>query len=101
MTVNHLADQLSADEDFTSVAALYASDHLGKSDLPLAQVLSEVIADEHAPYLATMRYRDSPACASARSGKTSGNSRAKKTARDSGSTSQYRLRPCPMWGLAR
>ncbi|MDX3070694.1 hypothetical protein PV518_52755 [Streptomyces sp. ND04-05B] len=59
MTVNHLADQLSADEDFTSVAALYASDHLGKSDLPLAQVLSEVIADEHAPYLATMRYRDS------------------------------------------
>ncbi|MFE1821639.1 BREX-2 system adenine-specific DNA-methyltransferase PglX [Streptomyces anulatus] len=59
MTVNNLADQLSTDEDFTSVAALYASDHLGKPDLPLAQVLSEVVADEHVPYLAAMRYKDS------------------------------------------
>ncbi|MFE4756563.1 BREX-2 system adenine-specific DNA-methyltransferase PglX [Streptomyces mirabilis] len=58
MTVNYLADQLSTDEDFTSVAALYASDHLGKPDLPLARVLSEVIADEHVPYLAAMRYKD-------------------------------------------
>ncbi|MDV9186681.1 BREX-2 system adenine-specific DNA-methyltransferase PglX [Streptomyces sp. SR27] len=59
MTVNNLADQLSTDEDFTSVAALYAADHLGKPDLPLAQVLSEVVADEHVPYLAAMRYKDS------------------------------------------
>ncbi|WP_406117018.1 BREX-2 system adenine-specific DNA-methyltransferase PglX [Streptomyces anulatus] len=59
MTVNNLADQLSTDEDFTSVAALYASDHLGKPDLPLAQVLSDVVADEHVPYLAAMRYKDS------------------------------------------
>ncbi|CAM5704904.1 BREX-2 system adenine-specific DNA-methyltransferase PglX [Streptomyces hirsutus] len=58
MTVNYLADQLSADDDFTSVAALYASDHLGKPDLPLAQILTEVIADEHVPYLAAMRYKD-------------------------------------------
>jgi hypothetical protein len=58
MTVNYLADQLSADEDFTAVAALYASDHLVKPDLPLAQVLTEVIADEHVPYLAAMRYKD-------------------------------------------
>ncbi|MFH8973745.1 BREX-2 system adenine-specific DNA-methyltransferase PglX [Streptomyces sp. NPDC017890] len=58
MTVNHLADQLGADEDFVSVAALYASDHLGKPDLPLAQILTEVIADEHVPYLAAMRYKD-------------------------------------------
>nr|WP_031507533.1 hypothetical protein [Streptomyces megasporus] len=59
MTVNYLASQLSSDADFTSVAALYAADHLGKPDLPLAQILSEVIADEHVPYLAAMRYKDS------------------------------------------
>lgn len=59
MTVNYLADQLSSDGDLVAVAALYASDHLGKPDLPLAQVLSEVIADEHVPYLAAMRYKDS------------------------------------------
>ncbi|GAA3377572.1 BREX-2 system adenine-specific DNA-methyltransferase PglX [Streptomyces sannanensis] len=59
MTVNNLADRLSTDEDFTSVAALYARDHLGKPDLPLAQVLSEVVADEHVPYLAAIRYKDS------------------------------------------
>ncbi|MFJ7291410.1 BREX-2 system adenine-specific DNA-methyltransferase PglX [Streptomyces collinus] len=58
MTVNYLADQLGMDEDFTAVAALYASDHLGKPDLPLAQILTEVIADEHVPYLAAMRYKD-------------------------------------------
>jgi hypothetical protein len=58
MTVNYLADQLITDEDFIAVAALYASDHLGKPDLPLAQILTEVIADEHVPYLAAMRYKD-------------------------------------------
>lgn len=41
------------------MAALYAADHLKKPDLPLAQVLSEIIADEHVPYLAAMRYKDS------------------------------------------
>ncbi|MFJ7592203.1 BREX-2 system adenine-specific DNA-methyltransferase PglX [Streptomyces sp. NPDC097617] len=59
MTVNYLADRMSSDTDFLSVAALYAADHLGMPDLPLAQVLSEVIADEHVPYLAAMRYKDS------------------------------------------
>ncbi|WP_217245863.1 BREX-2 system adenine-specific DNA-methyltransferase PglX [Streptomyces sp. AC602_WCS936] len=58
MTVNYLADQLGADEDFVSVAALYASDHLDKPDLPLAQILTDVITDEHVPYLAAMRYKD-------------------------------------------
>ncbi|MFF5841049.1 BREX-2 system adenine-specific DNA-methyltransferase PglX [Streptomyces massasporeus] len=59
MSVNYLADQLSTDDEFVSVAALYASDHLDKPDLPLPQVLTEVIADEHVPYLAAMRYKDS------------------------------------------
>ncbi|MEU5235408.1 BREX-2 system adenine-specific DNA-methyltransferase PglX [Streptomyces lydicus] len=58
LTVNQLADALSSDADFTSVAALYASDHLNKPDLPLGQVLADVIADEHVPYLAAMRYKD-------------------------------------------
>ncbi|MFD3910754.1 BREX-2 system adenine-specific DNA-methyltransferase PglX [Streptomyces sp. NPDC058603] len=59
MTVNYLADRLSSNADFLSVAALYAADHLGKPDLPLAQVLTEVVADEHVPYLAALRYKDS------------------------------------------
>lgn len=59
LTVNNLADRLGSDPDFTSVAALYAADHLKKPDLPLAQILSEVLADEHVPYLAAMRYKDS------------------------------------------
>ncbi|MFD6149343.1 BREX-2 system adenine-specific DNA-methyltransferase PglX [Streptomyces sp. NPDC060243] len=59
LTVNNLADRLSSDPDFTSVAALYATDHLKKPDLPLAQILNEVVADEHVPYLAAMRYKDS------------------------------------------
>nr|WP_196191517.1 BREX-2 system adenine-specific DNA-methyltransferase PglX [Streptomyces sp. BRB081] len=59
LTVNNLADQLGSDPDFTAVAALYAVDHLKKPDLPLAQILSEVLADEHVPYLAAMRYKDS------------------------------------------
>lgn len=58
MTVNYLADQLSSDADLVSVAALYASDHLDMPDLPLAQVLTMVIADEHVPYLAALRYKD-------------------------------------------
>ena len=59
LTVSQLADQFRADEDMQSVAALYASDHLGKRDLPLAKVLEEVIKDEHVPYLAALRYKDS------------------------------------------
>jgi hypothetical protein len=59
LTVNQMADALSSDADFNSVAALYASDHLNKPDLPLGQVLADVVAEEHVPYLAAMRYKDS------------------------------------------
>lgn len=59
MSVNFLADLLGADADFTSVAALYAADHLRKPDLPLAEVLAEIVADQHVPYLAALRYKDS------------------------------------------
>ncbi|MEV7596636.1 BREX-2 system adenine-specific DNA-methyltransferase PglX [Kitasatospora sp. NPDC089797] len=59
LTVSQLADELRGNADVVSVAQLYAADHLKKPDLPLAQVLAEVIADEHVPYLAAMRYKDS------------------------------------------
>lgn len=58
LIVNQLADAVSSDADFNSVASLYASNHLNKPDLPLGQVLADVIADEHVPYLAAMRYKD-------------------------------------------
>jgi hypothetical protein len=59
MTVSQLADRLDGDADVVSVAQLYATDHLGKRDLTLAKVLESVIADEHVPYLAALRYKDS------------------------------------------
>ncbi|GAA0565254.1 BREX-2 system adenine-specific DNA-methyltransferase PglX [Actinomadura livida] len=58
LTVNQLADQFKDDADMQSVAALYASDHMKKRDLPLAKVLAEIVADEHVPYLAALRYKD-------------------------------------------
>ncbi|MFC4035539.1 BREX-2 system adenine-specific DNA-methyltransferase PglX [Streptomyces polygonati] len=58
LTVGQLADALRDDVDFNSVAQLYAADHMGKPDAPLAAVLAEVVADEHVPYLAAMRYKD-------------------------------------------
>ncbi len=58
LTVNQLADQFRTHEDMHAVAALYAADHLGKRDLTLAQVLAEITADEHVPYLAALRYKD-------------------------------------------
>ncbi|GAA4227841.1 BREX-2 system adenine-specific DNA-methyltransferase PglX [Actinomadura meridiana] len=59
LTVSQLADQFKGDADIQSVAALYATDHLNRRDLPLAKVLAEIIADEHVPYLAVMRYKPS------------------------------------------
>lgn len=59
LTVSQLADALRDDVDFNSVAQLYAGDHMGKPDLPLADVLAEVVDAEHVPYLAALRYKDS------------------------------------------
>ncbi|MCY7340467.1 MAG: BREX-2 system adenine-specific DNA-methyltransferase PglX, partial [Pseudonocardia sp.] len=59
LTVSQLADRLSEDSDVQAVAQLYATDHLGKRDLPLARILETVVADEHVPYLAALRYKDS------------------------------------------
>jgi hypothetical protein len=57
-TVSQLADELRNDADVNAVAQLYAADHMGKPDLPLADVLAEIVADEHVPYLAALRYKD-------------------------------------------
>ncbi len=59
LTVNQLADRFRDDADVQSVAQLYATSHLGKRDLTLAQVLDNIVADQHVPYLAAMRYKDS------------------------------------------
>ncbi|WP_433151902.1 BREX-2 system adenine-specific DNA-methyltransferase PglX [Actinomadura nitritigenes] len=53
MTVSQLADQLRRDEDFVSVARLYAGD-----DVELAKVIAEITQDEHVPHLAALRYKD-------------------------------------------
>jgi hypothetical protein len=54
MTVNRLADRLRADADVVSVARL-----LKGPDADLADVLREIIADEHVPFLAQYRYKPS------------------------------------------
>jgi hypothetical protein len=58
LTINQLADRLRADDDFTSVAALYAA-HLGNPDLALERVLLDILDAEYVPYLASLRYKES------------------------------------------
>lgn len=53
MTVNRLADRLRTDADVVSVARLYAG-----RDADLANVLAEIVREEHVPYLSALRYRD-------------------------------------------
>ncbi|MBE1530873.1 BREX-2 system adenine-specific DNA-methyltransferase PglX [Actinomadura algeriensis] len=54
MTIGRLADRLQADEDFVSVARLYAGD-----DVKLIDVLTEILDAEHVPFLPALRYKDS------------------------------------------
>ncbi|WP_200302141.1 BREX-2 system adenine-specific DNA-methyltransferase PglX [Streptomyces adelaidensis] len=53
LTLARLTDALSRDEDFVSVAKLYAPRK------ELAKVVSELIAEEHVPFLSTLRYKPS------------------------------------------
>ncbi|MEU1622027.1 BREX-2 system adenine-specific DNA-methyltransferase PglX [Streptomyces sp. NPDC005722] len=59
LTVYQLADVLRHDDEVQSVAALYAADHLKKPEASLATVLQAVIENEHVPYLAALRYKES------------------------------------------
>jgi hypothetical protein len=54
MTVNRLADRLRADADVVSVGRL-----LKGPDADLADVLREIIAEEHVPFAAQYRYKPS------------------------------------------
>jgi len=54
MTVNRLADRLRADAEVVAVARQFKG-----PDADLADVLKEVIADEHVPFLAAYRYKPS------------------------------------------
>ncbi|GHA80439.1 DNA methylase [Streptomyces tendae] len=51
LTLARLTDALSRDEDFVSVARLYAP----RKDLP--KVVAELITDEHVPFLSALRYK--------------------------------------------
>lgn len=53
LTHTHLTDVLSRDEEFVSVAAIYAP----RQDLPA--VVADLLADEHVPFLAALRYKPS------------------------------------------
>jgi hypothetical protein len=52
LSVGQLADELRRDPDVLAVAELYAP---GRD---LAKVLADLVADEHVPYLAALRYKD-------------------------------------------
>ncbi|MFJ4241036.1 BREX-2 system adenine-specific DNA-methyltransferase PglX [Streptomyces iakyrus] len=51
LILSRLTDALSRDEDFVSVAKLYAP----RKDLP--EVVAELISDEHVPFLSALRYK--------------------------------------------
>ncbi|MEW2255889.1 BREX-2 system adenine-specific DNA-methyltransferase PglX [Streptomyces sp. NPDC047869] len=53
LTLARLTDVLSRDEDFVSVAKLYAPRR------ELAKVVAELITDEHVPFLSALRYKPS------------------------------------------
>ncbi|MBO8185532.1 BREX-2 system adenine-specific DNA-methyltransferase PglX [Streptomyces spirodelae] len=53
VTLSRLTDALSQDEDFVSVAKIYAPRR------ELATVVGELITDEHVPFLAALRYKPS------------------------------------------
>jgi hypothetical protein len=53
LTLARLIDALSHDEDFVSVARLYAPRK------ELAKVVAELITDEHVPFLSALRYKPS------------------------------------------
>ncbi|MFC9038016.1 BREX-2 system adenine-specific DNA-methyltransferase PglX [[Kitasatospora] papulosa] len=59
LTVSQLADALRQNSDVQAVAELYASDHMDQRDATLAVVLADIIALEHVPHLAALRYKDS------------------------------------------
>ncbi|WP_089101942.1 BREX-2 system adenine-specific DNA-methyltransferase PglX [Streptomyces hyaluromycini] len=58
LTVRKLAELLGKDEDFTSVAALYSRSYTPGA-VNVSEVLLELLADEHVPQAAPLRYKAS------------------------------------------
>ncbi|GAA3121434.1 BREX-2 system adenine-specific DNA-methyltransferase PglX [Streptosporangium carneum] len=58
MTVNRLADKLRDDADVVGVARLLTTAIGLSPDADLADVLKAILAEEHVPYLAALRYKD-------------------------------------------
>ncbi|MBW8792784.1 MAG: hypothetical protein JF597_04100 [Streptomyces sp.] len=58
LTVRNLAELLSSDEDFTSVAALYSQSY-AQGAANVGEVLVELLADEHVPQAEPLRYKAS------------------------------------------
>ncbi|MFE2179601.1 BREX-2 system adenine-specific DNA-methyltransferase PglX [Streptomyces sp. NPDC059455] len=58
-TPGQLARELGGDTGLRSVAALYATDHLGIPDAPLGDVLAAILATEHVPGVSALRYKES------------------------------------------
>ncbi|MFI5774071.1 BREX-2 system adenine-specific DNA-methyltransferase PglX [Streptomyces sp. NPDC051658] len=58
-TIDQLAGDLSADAAVCSVAELYAIRILGRWDATFRDVLAAILADEHAPYVSALRYKES------------------------------------------
>jgi hypothetical protein len=55
MTINQLADRLRNDADVVAVAQLLRGNNTNRAEL--ADILAQILADEHVPYLAQYRYK--------------------------------------------
>ncbi|MGW3282487.1 BREX-2 system adenine-specific DNA-methyltransferase PglX [Nocardia rhamnosiphila] len=58
-TIDQLAATLGADAAVCSVAALYASRHLGVPETGLGDVLAAILINEHVPSVGALRYKES------------------------------------------
>ncbi len=56
LTINQLADRLRRSDEFVSVAELYAQS-IGKVDVSLEKLLTDLVSTEHVPYLARLCYK--------------------------------------------
>ncbi|RDI23056.1 BREX-2 system adenine-specific DNA-methyltransferase PglX [Lentzea flaviverrucosa] len=56
-SVSELADLIRADDDFTEVARLWATDALGNQDADLAEIVAALVDEEHVPFLPVYRYK--------------------------------------------
>lgn len=56
-SVSELTDLIRADDEFTEVARLWATDALGNQDADLAEIVAALVDEEHVPFLPVYRYK--------------------------------------------